>query len=175
MKNTRRFFIMCLLLNVFIFDVEAHDGTVTISGTIQDNTCELATDSQNKTVEMGVLAVNQFTRKGNQTPEKAFSINLINCGPAASEASVTFSGTPDPQVNTLYSLDHSSDAATGIALGIYDSNAQPIAPGAQSLGVALEPGQTSVELAFTARYVSVDDNVEMGSANVYVTFIVNYA
>ncbi|MEQ0826538.1 fimbrial protein [Enterobacter dykesii] len=167
--------VMILLLIGFISAADAHDGTVNISGTIQDNTCELAPDSQNKSVDMGTVAGSQFRRAGDFSPAKHFTLSLQNCGPAASEATVTFSGTADSQNPELFAIEAVTDSASGLAMGIYDSIGQRIAPGETSSGVMLKPGQTSVELDFFARYVTVMDSVRVGNANVVVTFMVNYS
>ena len=154
--------------------VLSHDGEVKITGTIQDNTCELAPDSQKNFIPMGKVAKSQFTEVGDFVPAKSFSLSLQNCGPAASEATVTFSGTPDEKNNKLFALNELPDSATGLALGIYDANGMRIAPGETSKGVALQPGQTAVKLWFAARYESVEESVTAGKAVVTVTFIVNY-
>lgn len=166
--------VIILLMFLSIAAVHAHDGTVNISGTIQDNTCELSPDSQNKSVDMGTVVGSQFSRTGDFSTAKTFTLNLQNCGPAASEATVTFSGTANAQNAELYALEAGADSASGLALGIYDSDGQRIAPGETSAGVVLKPGQDSVAMAFSARYVAVMDSVTAGSANVTVTFIVNY-
>ncbi|MBW4217876.1 fimbrial protein [Enterobacter cloacae subsp. cloacae] len=88
---------------------------------------------------------------------------------------VTFSGTADSQNPELFAIEAVTDSASGLAMGIYDSNGQRIAPGETSSGVMLKPGQTSVELDFFARYVTVMDSVRVGNANVVVTFMVNYS
>lgn len=167
--------VIILLMVLFIAAAHAHDGTVNISGTIQDNTCELAPDSQNKTVDMGTVAGQQFSRVGDFSPAKKFTLNLQNCGPAASEATVTFSGTADARNTDLFAIEQDEESATGLALGIYDGNDKRIAPGETSSGVMLKSGQASVDMDFSARYVSVIDSVKSGKANVVVTFVVNYS
>ncbi|MGE8030151.1 fimbrial protein [Enterobacter mori] len=166
--------VLIVLMVVFISPCHAHDGTVNISGTIQDNTCELAPDSQNKKVNMGSVADAQFSRAGDFSVAKSFTLNLQNCGPAASEATVTFSGTADTQNPELFAIESGADSATGLALGLFDSNGKRIAPGGTSEGVVLTPGQSFVALAFSARYVAVRDSVTAGNANVAVTFVVGY-
>ncbi|BBJ66361.1 MULTISPECIES: fimbrial protein [Enterobacter] len=166
--------VMILLLVLFISVAHGHDGTVNISGTIQDNTCELAPDSQNKTVDMGVVAASQFRRAGDFSPATHFTLNLQNCGPAASGATVTFSGSADGQDPELFAIAAEADSANGLALGIFDRNGKLIAPGKTSTEVILKAGQASVVMEFSARYVSVQNSVTVGSANAVVTFIVNY-
>ncbi|MEB5978546.1 fimbrial protein [Enterobacter vonholyi] len=166
--------VMILLMVLCISAANAHDGTVNISGTIQDNTCELAPDSQSKIVEMGTVVGTQFRQTGDFSPAKHFTLNLENCGPAASEATVTFSGTEDAQNPELFAIELGADSAEGLALGVYDDNNQRIAPGDTSVGIPLKPGQASVAIDFSARYVSVLNSVTAGSANAVVTFVVNY-
>ena len=167
--------VIILLMVLLIAAAQAHDGTVNISGTIQDNTCELAPDSRNKMVNMGTVVGAQFSRVGDFSPAKHFTLNLENCGPAASEATVTFAGTADSQNSALFSFDPGTESATGLALGIYDSNGQRIAPGETSAAIALKPGQASVVMDFSARYVAVMDSVMVGSVSVTVTFVVGYS
>ncbi|MEB5959743.1 fimbrial protein [Enterobacter sichuanensis] len=167
--------ISILLLLFLVVAVHAHDGQVNISGIIQDNTCELAPDSQSKTVNMGTVAGAQFSRTGDFSPAKNFTLNLQNCGPAASEATVIFSGTVDAQNPELFAIEADADSASGLALGVYDGDGRRIAPGDTSTGIPLKPGQASVEMKFSARYVAVLDSVTAGRANVLVTFVVNYA
>lgn len=166
--------VVIVLMLVFISATHAHDGTVNISGTIQDNTCELAPDSQNKSIDMGTFAASQFRQSGDFSPVKTISLNLENCGPAASGATVTFSGTAEVQNPDMFALEAAADSAYGLALGIYDTDGKPIAPGKTSASVALKPGQVSVSLNFSARYVAVQDSVSAGSANATVTFVVSY-
>lgn len=166
--------VFIVLMLVFISATHAHDGTVNISGTIQDNTCELAPDSQNKTIDMGIFAASQFRQSGDFSAAKKLTLNLQYCGPAASGATVTFSGTADTQNPEMFALEAAAESAKGLALGIYDTDGKPIAPGKSSASVALKPGQTSASLNFLARYVAVQDSVSAGSANGVVTFVVDY-
>ncbi|MEG5747394.1 fimbrial protein [Enterobacter asburiae] len=162
------------LVMIFCGLSQAHDGTVNIAGVIQDNTCEIASDSQNFVVDMGVMAQKQFRKVGDSSPDKSFSINLEHCGPAASEATVTFSGVADSLNSDLFAIDVSSDSVNGLALGIYDGNGKPVPPGKTSTGVALKPEQAEAVLDFSARYTAVKDSVTAGSTNVTVTFVINY-
>lgn len=166
--------LVASLLSVVAYDVEGHNGTVNISGTIQDNTCAVAADSKNKTVQLGNVTRSQFSFVGERSPAVPFVINLENCGPAASEATVTFSGTADTVNSDLFAIDKTSDSATGLAVAIYDSSGNIVAPEKPSGGYALKPNEVSVALNFTARYKSVIEEVTPGSADAVTTFVLNY-
>ncbi|MEH0886198.1 fimbrial protein [Enterobacter sp. UNJFSC 003] len=158
---------------VFVTAAIAHDGTVTISGTIQDNTCEIAADSQSQTIKMGGVPVNMFHSTGDKGPPISFSIDLENCGPAASGANVTFSGTPDEQDKRYFSVQVNQNSAVGIAMGIYSGDSVLIEPGKASDSYPLE-SNAAASLNFFARYVSVKDEVSAGNANVILTFLLSY-
>ncbi|ELV2798022.1 fimbrial protein [Enterobacter ludwigii] len=158
----------------FFPSANGHDGTVNISGTIQDNTCEISPDSLNKTVAMGTVVASQFTLTGERSPAVPFSIHLQNCGPAASQVKATFSGKADAQNKDLFAIESVADAATGLALGLYNANGGRLPPDSASAGVALKPGQSSVTMDFSARYVSVSERVTAGVANVVATFELAY-
>lgn len=68
---------------------------------------------------MGIVTHAQFSRIGDFSPTKGFTLNLQNCGPAAREATVTFSGTQDSQNPDLFVLEAARDAANGLTLGVY--------------------------------------------------------
>ncbi|MCU6306628.1 fimbrial protein [Enterobacter quasiroggenkampii] len=168
--------VSILLMFIFIAAAQAYDGTVNISGLIQDNTCELAPDSQNNNINMGVVVAAQFSRLGDFSQAKKFTIYLENCGPAASEATITFTGSVSLENDKFFSLDGiGEDVAKGLALGIFDNYGNIISPGQSSRGYAIKPNQDTVSLDFSARYVAVDETVTPGSADTTVTFIINYA
>lgn len=119
-----------------------HDGTVSVDGLIQDNTCELSPDSATQTVDMGTGSRGQFSGIGDKSPAKPFSIHLQNCRSAASEATIAFSGTLDPVNPDLFDLDGGPEATSGLALGIYEMDGALLRPGYASTNVGLQTGQT---------------------------------
>lgn len=172
--NVKRRCVIFLLCIVSYATVASHDGMVNITGTIQNMTCDVSPDSQNKTVDMGTMAQEQFRKAGDSSLPKVFTINLENCGPAASEAVVTFTGTSDEMNHDYYAIESGQDSATGLALGIYDSEGTVLPSGTKSSGFALTPGQESVSLTFMAKYIAVSGNITAGSADSLVTFQISY-
>ncbi|AHW95299.1 fimbrial protein [Enterobacter asburiae] len=170
-----KFFITFIYMCILCSPAFAHDGIVSISGTIQDNTCELAVDSKDIIIKMGAINGNQSHQPGDSLSSVPFSINLKNCGPAASEASVTFTTGTGAVNSDFYALDNEADSAGGIALGIYTLDGVEIKPGLPSPGFTLKSGQQSVELTFLARYVAISKEITAGVANVTATFVVNYS
>lgn len=159
----------------YFFNANAHDGVVSISGTIQDNTCEISSDSQDKVVYMGAVPVKEFTIAGTRSNAIPFNINLKNCGPAASEVSITFVGEENSINTDYFSIDSGEGSSKGIALAIYDDKGILISPNEESTGYLINPKQDSVEFIFSARYVSVSNEVSGGEANVVATFVLNYS
>lgn len=176
MLNLKVFYLFAFLFcGVCFCNANAHDGVVSISGTIQDNTCEISSDSQDKVVYMGAVPVKEFTIAGTRSNAIPFNINLKNCGPAASEVSITFVGEENSINTDYFSIDSGEGSSKGIALAIYDDKDILIAPNEESTGYLINPKQDSVELVFSARYVSVSNEVSGGAANVIATFVLNYS
>lgn len=176
MLNLKVFYLFAFLFcGVCFCNANAHDGVVSISGTIEDNTCEISSESQDKFVYMGVVPVKEFTIAGTRSNAIPFIINLKNCGPAASEVSITFSGEVNSLNADYFSVDSETESSKGIALGIYDDKDVLIPPNKKSNGYLIHPEQDSIDLNFSARYISVSNVVSGGSANVIATFVLNYS
>lgn len=175
MANKRWLFSFLLMGSLVSFLAQGYDGTVNITGTIQDNTCELAPDSITKEVDMGTFARKQFSHAGDTASLKMFTINLQNCGPAASEATLTFSGVADATNPNLFAINGEPDAARGLALAIFDSEGNALMPDKPGGGHPIKPGEGSVVLTFKAQYQSVSETINAGIANATVTFVLDYA
>lgn len=171
-----RCFFFCLVSGLLWAPVsQAHDGTVNISGTIADNTCTVSQDSKNMTVSMGTVGSKSFARTGDGTAYQPFSISLEKCGGAASRVSVTFSGVADSANRDLLALDGGAGYATGMGVGIYDSEKNLIPLNQSGEETTLTASQASVTLNFFARYVASGTTVAAGMANASATFMLTYA
>lgn len=144
-----------------------------IKATIVSATCTVSAESKNKTIDMGTWAVKQFTATAGPGPAVPFTINLENCGAAASGVAVTFQGTADSQDNTLLALNGSS-TATHLGLALLDHNRQRIPLGQAAPVYALAVGERNAALEFYAQYYATGGNVTAGSANADATFFVEY-
>lgn len=146
-------------------------GTINITGAIRDNTCTLSSDDLEKNVELGTVSNKQFYATGATLPMVPFSLNLVNCGPAVSTVSVTFSGNTDQNNTSVLAVD--AGGATGLGVQLLDINKKPLIIGTPANAYVLKPG--NVELKFYARYIATLDKVTSGAANAATTFVFTYA
>lgn len=169
----RRYLMACLMGAAGA--VAAHDGTVNITGTIQDKTCEISPDSVNQSVPLGTVASKDLKDAGSATRAERFTIRLEQCGAAVSGASVSFSGTPDNTVPALVRLTALPGGATGLGVELLDDAMTAIPVQSSSHQYPIEPGTGSAVLVFYARYRATGSGVTTGVANASVTFTLTYA
>lgn len=152
----------------------AEDASISITGTIKDNTCSVSPDSQSKQVNLGAISSKQFQKAGDGSPVQVFMINLEKCSTQVGNITVTFNGQADSKNPDLLALDEGSGNASGLAVGIYDASRNLVPVGKPSADYTLETGQTSAALKFYARYIATDDTVTAGNATATTTFVLNY-
>ncbi|MFM4805363.1 fimbrial protein [Aeromonas bivalvium] len=150
-------------------------GTVRFNGNVVAAPCAVASESIDQVIEIGQVTTSQFTAAGQKANNnKPFSIKLMNCSDSVSgTATVAFNGAQDRDNPTLLQVGQGADAASGVALGLYESNGNLLNIGDQSRPVTLRPGQ--VEFNFMADYVSTQANVTAGDASGVATFSITYA
>lgn len=141
--------------------------------TLVSNACSVSAGSANQTVNLGTWAVKQFVETPQPLPLIRFTINLVDCGPAATGVKVTFNGIPDNNNNQLFKLNAGSTASR-VGVAILDRNRTRIPPGGTSLSTQLTSNATNVPLVFYAQYVSTGGAVTAGSANADATFTMEY-
>ncbi|MBV8044837.1 fimbrial protein [Pluralibacter sp.] len=173
---TRYSFAACLGLALIATPpLQAHQGTVYITGTITDNTCAVSPDSKNLTVPMGDVSSKQFAQAGDGSRYELFAINLEKCGGAASGVTVHFEGASNGKNPDLLALTGGAGYATGIGVGIYNQDKSLIPMGKESENTPLAPNQATATLNFYARYIADGDSVAAGTANASTTFVLTYA
>ena len=168
MKSVQRITFGLVMCSSVAF---AHDGTVNISGTFRSNTCILAQDSKAIQIPLGTLSVSQFAQ-GRASAEKAFTINLEQCGADVSAANVTFSGETDTTQPDLLAIDTGSSAATGLAVAFLDDGQRLIPLKQESKPYPLKQGK--VALTFYAQLRPTAQNINSGAVNASATFVVRY-
>ncbi|HGI5215310.1 fimbrial protein [Providencia sp. PROV271] len=141
--------------------------------TLVSNACSVSIDSINKTVNLGIWATKQFIETPTTTPLTRFTINLEDCGPAASSVQLRWNGTPHVSNNELFSLT-SGSTATNVGVELLDWNRKRIPPGYITPAYGLTSNASSVSIPFYARYVRVGGGVTAGIANSMATFTLDY-
>jgi minor fimbrial subunit len=141
--------------------------------TLVSNACSVSAGSANQTVNLGTWAVKQFVETPQPLPLIRFTINLVDCGPAASGVKVTFNGIQDTNNNQLFKLNAGSTASR-VGVAILDRNRNRIPPGWTSIPTQLTGNATNVPLVFFAQYVATGGVVTAGSANADATFTMEY-
>lgn len=154
--------------------VSAHDVTVNISGTIQDNTCTVSPDSVNTSVPMGQVAAKSFNKAGDTTPPVRFVLDLQNCGSAVSGVEVTLTGKADANNPVLLAINSGSQNVTGLGIALFDDAKTPIPINGTSKTYPLQAGATSASLVFYAQYMANGAVVQSGAANASATFTLLY-
>lgn len=160
---------------ILICSAQAHDGTVYVSGKINETTCVVSPDSKKFTVDLGSVASKQFNNVGDGSDYRPFVIKLENCAAAAQTVSVHFDGTPDSKNADLLAITSDTASAAGVGIAIYNQDKSIIPLGDESVKFPLTPDQASATLNFYARYIANGDAIVAGTANASATFILTYA
>lgn len=166
--------IIFTLLLLAAASAQAHDGTVYVSGSIQDNTCIVAPSSQAQTVPLGDVAAKQFATKGSGSTPVAFIIDLQQCGAAATGVDFTFSGAADTADKTLLALDSGSDTSQGIAIELQSADHARLPLNQASVRYTIDPTRTDNAFIFYARYLATASSVTSGTANATATFTLTW-
>lgn len=169
---SRNYLWLALLLNT---PCHADLGQINIimTATLVSNACTVSANSRDIVINMGTWGTRQFKATPFGVPEVPFTINLEDCGAAATGVSVTFNGVEDSHDATLLSLS-GANSAKNIAIAILDSQKNRIAIGQSSPVLNLTPNQTSVELKFYGQYVATGGDITAGTANADATFTLEY-
>ena len=166
--------IIFTLLLLAAASAQAHDGTVYVSGSIQDNTCIVAPSSQAQTVPLGDVAAKQFSTKGSGSTPVAFIIDLQQCGASATGVDFTFSGAADTADKTLLALDSGSDTAQGIAIELQSADHARLPLNQASVRFTIDPTRTDNAFIFYARYLATASSVTSGTAHATATFTLTW-
>lgn len=168
-KSGANILSLAALLNLFSVGVgSAHDVTVNITGTITNTTCSVSSDSINKQVFLGRF-LTAYSRTGDTSTAKSFTINLENCGSLAHGVEVLFSGTPDTSILDYFKLDPES-TATGFAVKLMDENQKVIPVGSKTQPYYITDNAPTKSLLFYAQMVQVSSKVTSGRIYATATF-----
>ncbi|MFJ3164497.1 fimbrial protein [Serratia sp. CY54717] len=170
------FNLLGTVLTLLCANAFAADSTITISGNVRENTCMIATESKEFTVDLMDNAAKQFNTVSATTPTVPFRIVLSSCSSTVTAVKVGFSGTQDSENNNLLKIDGGASAAAGMAVQILNSQQAMLPINAPSSSIAwtlLTPGQTNT-LGFYARLMATRVPVTAGHVNASATFTLEF-
>lgn len=149
------------------------DINLVMRANLISNACSVSTDSVNKTVNLGIWATKQFVETPAPVPLVRFTVNLEDCGPAASGVRVSWNGTAHASNNDLFALT-SGSTATNVGVELQDRNHKRIPPGFITPVYEVMASASRVSIPFYARYVRAGGAVTAGTANSMATFTLEY-
>ncbi|MFZ4835558.1 fimbrial protein [Rouxiella sp. Mn2063] len=117
------------------------DGTVTFTGKLTANTCQVDTESKDKKVTLPTLSTQKLTTAGNYAGTTSFQLQVINCSPDVTEIGAHFealgSTGKDPATGNLINSDASDTGAKNVQVRLYDADNTQLALGTASKTVAI--------------------------------------
>lgn len=147
-------------------------GVVNFTGQITEESCDVTTDSKNKTVDLGSWAKSYFSDHNETTPRE-FKINVEECPDSVTSVAVLFDGAKNAADSTLLQLTQGNNTASGVGVRLYNSDrATVIKPGSVSTSAA--PDNGNAELTFYAGYIADGAEVQAGEANAVSNFLMVY-
>lgn len=152
-------------------------STITVSGRVIDNTCELVNADTPVTLDT-VSAVSLINARKNDVATKDFSVGLKNCGAHATKVDITVTGTADSEnYNAFKNEDTSNSAATGVAMDFYSVSGTEITQikpvGGEKASQSLTADADN-KLNFRAAYVGTRHTITAGSFKSVVKFTLDY-
>ncbi|MCY1700937.1 fimbrial protein [Lelliottia sp. SL45] len=169
-------YLLSTFIPLTVANARAADSTITISGYVRDNACEVATESKDFTVDLMNNAAKQLHTPGATTPLVPFRIVLSPCGSLATAVKVGFVGIADSINADLLKLDGGVSAAAGMGVQILDGQQTVLPLNATSSTIqwtTLTPGQTNT-LNFYARLMATQVPVTAGHVNATATFTLEF-
>jgi major type 1 subunit fimbrin (pilin) len=172
--NMKKILLLSALVTVSSFTTLSHasDGSINVTGTISDATCTINAGSVNIPVAFGTVSSTAFTGVNSTAGIEPINIEFDSCPASITSAAVSFDGTSDAVNSDLFALT-SSGAATGVAVGLYESDSATLIPfGSTSKTMPLSP--TGGTLSYFAKYVQTATPVAAGTADTVINFTVKY-
>ncbi|MEQ0188783.1 fimbrial protein [Klebsiella sp. CN_Kp098] len=143
---------------------QAADVTVSVTGTVKDNTCTVSGRGI-ILVDMGhATNVRDMQSVGDTGGIVPFTLKLEKCGVAASGVAVTFNGAADANNPDVLQLQSLPESATGIGVQLLDQNKTPLKLTTPSPVFALQTSSQEADLTLYARYIATTTGATAGRA-----------
>ncbi|MTD41134.1 fimbrial protein [Erwinia sp. CPCC 100877] len=150
----------------------AYDVLVSVTGSIFGNTCTVAANSENISVDLGTTATNQFRGVGDVGNHIIpFTIYLEDCGPVFNGVRISFSASPDDNNSDV--VKNSAGDASGVGIQLLDDQKKPLALNAFTPVYGANQN-SSVEMRFYARPIATQQSVTAGTISATATYTLEY-
>lgn len=154
----------------------AEDSRISINGYVRDNTCEVAAESKDFTVDLMENATKRLFSVGATTPLVPFHIVLSPCGEIVTGVKIGFTGVADSINTDLLKIDSGAAAASGMGIQLLTEQQTILPINALSSAMTwttLIPGKTNI-LNFYARLMATQVPVTAGQVTATATFTLEF-
>lgn len=168
--------VMPLLTTPAATAAEPNGGAITVTGTVEDTTCELDKAEIPVTLDT-VSAISIKNASKADVAAKDFTVSLKNCGAHAGTVVVTVSGEGDGTDTKAFKNEATDNPANGVAMDFYSlSGTTPtqMKPGDKARQAFTRQSDGTASLSFRAAYVGTSDTITAGSFKGVVNFTLSY-
>lgn len=149
------------------------DGIFYIRGGIVEPACVVSTESENQTIDMGVVSSNKFHQVGSRSIQIPFFIKLTDCNKNISDkVSLIILGNENSKDKRLFNITEQVNSASGVGIALYDDENEIIKPNVVGEYNFFEENES--RLKFKASYLATEEHVKGGKADAVVWFVLNY-
>ncbi|KVG86447.1 MULTISPECIES: fimbrial protein [Burkholderia] len=159
--------------------VHASDGTVTFTGTISAQTCQVDTSTKKLSITLPTVSEKALNKDGSTAGGQAFTIKLKGCA-TGQDAKVLASFEPGSDVDIATGYLKNSDSATdggaeNVQLQLRGADANVIKVGdPSSITPTTIEDDGSANLHYSANYIAVGGAAIAGNVASHVTWTLNY-
>lgn len=173
----------------------ANSGVVRFKGKVVDQTCTIATESQDQIVVLDTVSKNRFTAAGNTAMPTPFEIKLANCSVnqpgKATRVKARFASVANVDAANNYTLKNTKPVAAGgadnVNIQLFNEDGTTAIAPMQRTTTGTPPTHESNDLAkfvditeanqvlhYVAKYYSTATNVGVGEVESAVDFELTY-
>lgn len=177
-NNIKTTLLAAVIGATFASSVIAADGTISIHGSITDNTCDISVDNggKNAMVILPTISVNSLPSVGATAGITPFTISLKNCNNSTLYSAGTFFEAGSHVEQSSGRLNNASySTATGVQVELLNSDMSIIKAGSSHFEQGLKWADIydGAELSYFARYYA-NGAVTPGSVNTQVDYTIIY-
>ncbi|MCT8249671.1 type 1 fimbrial protein [Proteus vulgaris] len=173
MKKLISLLSLLLVTSYTYSSTEQGHGRVDMRGTIVETPCLIDTGSADQSIDLGIIPISYMSQYG-ASPEKAFSIKLIDCQLVSTTKEnfqwesfdVTFDGANNGNYYTV------NGDAKGVVLQIKDTSEQLAIPGKSMDKIQISPGD--MFLNYKLRLIADGSDIRAGDFHTIIIYRISY-